>query len=195
MMKHKKVMKKSDLREWIESIVIALILALFIRTFFLQAFKIPSGSMRLTLIEGDRLLVNKLHYGPKVPFTDKRLPGFSDIKRGDVIVFVYPVNPKKDFIKRLIAMSGETVEIKNGDIYVNGKIVEDPRIKNTYYYNRGIYGDTGKKVVVPEGQCYVMGDNSGSSHDSRFWGFVPEENIIGKAELLYWPLTRIRFIK
>ena len=185
---------KSTIREWVESIVVAFVLAMFIRTFFLQAFKIPSGSMRMTLLEGDRLIVNKLRYGPKIPFTKKRLPGFTKPKRGDIVVFSYPEDPKRDFIKRLIAMGGETVEIRYGDIYINDKLVEDPRIKNVYYYNRGTYGEAGQKVKVPPGNYFVLGDNSASSHDSRFWGFVPEYYIIGKAEFIYWPLNRIRFI-
>jgi len=185
---------KENIREWVESIVVAFILAMFIRTFFLQAFKIPSGSMRLTLLEGDRLLVNKLRYGPKVPFTKKRLPGLTKPKRGDVIVFSYPEDPKRDFIKRLIAMGGETVEIRYGDIYINDQLVEEPRIKNIYYYNRGPYGEIDQKIKVPSGYFYVLGDNSASSHDSRFWGFVSEHYITGRAEFLYWPLNRIRFI-
>mgnify|MGYP001590018747 FL=1 len=186
--------KKSALREWAESIVIALLLALFIREFFVQAFKIPSGSMIPTLLVGDRLMVNKLRYGPKVRFTDKRAPGFSRPRRGDIIVFVFPDDPKRDFIKRLIAFGGETVEIKDGGIFINGKLIEDPVISKTYYYNRGDYGQEGQVVKVPEGHVYVLGDNSGSSHDSRFWGFVPELNIIGRAEFVYWPVTRLRFI-
>ena len=186
---------KRNAREWTESLIIAFILAMFIRTFFIQAFKIPSGSMRPTLIEGDRLLVNKLRYGPKIPFTKWRIPGFTEPQRWDIVVFVYPGEPKKDFIKRLIAKEGETIEIKNGDIYINGELVEDEKSKNIYYYNRGDYGGSKQKVQVPQGYYYVMGDNSGSSHDSRFWGFVPEEKIIGKAEIIYWPLNRIRVIK
>lgn len=186
---------KESIREWVESILVAFILAMFLRTFFVQAFKIPSGSMRMTLLEGDRLLVNKTRYGPLIPFTQKRLPGFSKPKRGDVVVFSYPQDPKRDFIKRLIAFGGETVEIRYGDIYVNDKLVEDPRINNTYYYNRGSYGEVGQKVKVPEGYCYVLGDNSASSHDSRFWGFVKETSLIGKADIIYWPLNRIRFIQ
>jgi signal peptidase I len=186
---------KSVVREWVESIVIAFVLAMVIRAFFFQAFRIPSGSMRMTLIEGDRLLVNKLQYGAKVPFTNKRLPGLTDPKRGDVIVFLFPGDHKKDFIKRLIATGGETVEIKYGDIYINGQLIEDPVIKNVYYYNRGDYGMEGNPIQVPEGYYYVLGDNSGSSLDSRYWGFVPEEYIKGKAELIYWPPNRIRFIK
>ena len=189
-----KIIQKSATREWVESIVVAFILAMFIREFFFQAFRIPSGSMRNTLLEGDRLLVNKLYYGPKIRFTQKRLPGFTTPQRGDVIVFIYPQDPKRDFIKRLIALGGETVEIKDGDVYVNGKLVEDPRIKNKYYYN---YGNAlpGEKIEVPEGYYFVLGDNSASSSDSRYWGFVPENNVIGKAALIYWPPQRIRFIK
>ena len=182
------------IREWTESILIAFVLAMFIRTFFIQAFKIPSGSMRMTLIEGDRLMVNKLRYGPKIPFTKKRLPGFSEPQRGDIIVFKYPEDPKRDFIKRLIAFGGETVEIRGGRIYIDGKLVEIPATKNIYYYNRGQYGEEGKPTKVPQGSVFVLGDNSASSHDSRFWGFGPDENIIGRAEFIYWPLTRMRWL-
>lgn len=187
--------KNSPFREWTESIIIAFILAMLIRTFFLQAFKIPSGSMRDTLIEGDRLMVNKLRYGAKVPFTDNRLPGFNQPQRGDIIVFKYPKNPKRDFIKRLIAFGGETVELIEGDVYIDGNLVMDPRIKNIFYYNDTPYGEEGEPTVVPEGFVFVLGDNSGSSHDSRKWGFVPEENIIGRAELIYWPFSRIRILE
>ena len=185
---------KIVIREWTESILIAFVLAMFIRTFFIQAFKIPSGSMRMTLIEGDRLMVNKLRYGPKIPFTKKHLPGFSEPQRGDITVFKFPENPKRDFIKRLIAFGGETVEIRDGEIYIDGKMVEIPAIKNIYYYNRGEYGAEGKPIKIPEGSVYVLGDNSASSHDSRFWGFVPDENIIGRAEFIYWPLNRMRWL-
>lgn len=195
MMRPKSSQVKSVVREWVESIVIAFLLAMFIRTFFVQAFRIPSGSMRMTLLEGDRLLVNKLQYGAIIPFTQKRLPGFGNPQRGDVIVFLYPENRKKDFIKRLIGLSGETVEIKNGEISINGKIIEDPRIKQVYYYNRGPYGQSNQALRVPPGYYFVLGDNSGSSSDSRFWGFVPVNDVLGKAVLIYWPLNRIRLIK
>ncbi len=186
--------KNSTVREWVESIVIAFILAMLIRTFFIQAFKIPSGSMRLTLIEGDRLMVNKLRYGPKVPFSTKRMPGISEPQRGDIIVFEYPKDPDRDFIKRLVALGGETIEIKNGDIYIDEELVTEPRIKNVYHYNKGPYGQEGQPYVVPEGYVFVLGDNSSSSHDSRFWGVVPVENIIGRAEVIYWPFNRIRIL-
>ncbi len=182
-------------REWIESIVVAFVLAMFIRTFFFQAFRIPSGSMRMTLIEGDRLIVNKLSYGARVPLSPWRLPGFEKPHRGDVIVFIFPDDPKRDFIKRLIGIGGDTVEIRNGDIYVNHEQLDHPMVKSLYYYNRGEYGQMNQEVHVPEGYNFVLGDNSASSHDSRFWGFVPEDYIIGKAALIYWPLNRIRFIK
>jgi len=182
-------------REWAESIVIAFILAMFIRTFFIQAFKIPSGSMRPTLIERDRLMVNKLRYGAKVPFTDKRLPGITNPQRGDIIVFVYPEDPKRDFIKRLVALGGETIEIKDGKIYINGKTVDHPIMNLIFYYNRGDYGGENKRIIVPEGYVYVLGDNSASSHDSRYWGFISEQEIIGRAEVIYWPPTRLRFLK
>lgn len=188
---------KSEVREWTESIIIALILAIFIRAFFIQAFKIPSGSMRPTLIERDRLMVSKLCYGPLIPFTKTRIPGFSKIKRGDVIVFVYPEDKKRDFIKRVIGLPGEMLEIRDGDIYINGDLIEDPLIKNIFYYNRknSQYGKPDQIVEIPREHVFVLGDNSQSSHDSRYWGFVPLENIIGKAEFIYWPFDRMRMIK
>ena len=146
-----RVVRKSATREWVESIVIAFVLAMFIREFFFQAFRIPSGSMRMTLIEGDRLLVNKLVYGPRLRFTHVRLPGYSRPQRGDVIVFIYPEDRKRDFIKRLIAFGGETVEIRGGDVYINGQRIDDPVIKNTFYYNRGPFGKADTPITVPRG--------------------------------------------
>lgn len=203
---------KSEIREWMESIFIALILAAFIRTYFVQPFKIPSGSMRMTLIEGDRLFVNKLRYGPKLlpeffairvreklhipdSISKARLPGISKPTRGDIIVFVYPEDKKRDFIKRLIAFGGETVEIKEGKIFIDGKEVDEPRIRNRYYYNAGQYGEKNEKIVVPQGHYFALGDNSMSSHDSRYWGFIPEDYVIGRAELIFWPFSRVRTLK
>jgi len=175
---------KREIREWIESLVIAVILALVIRTFVVQAFKIPTGSMRPTLLEGDRILVNKFLYK------------FQEPRRGDVIVFKYPGDQKKDFIKRFIAKEGEEVEIRGGDIYVDGERVEDPFImRKINYYNKSPYGEAGKRITVPEDSYFVLGDNSASSRDSRYWGFVPEKNLIGKAFFLYWPLNRIRKVE
>lgn len=157
---------------------------MIIRTFVVQAFKIPSGSMRPTFLEGDRILVNKFIYKFKEPQT------------GDIVVFRYPEDKKKDFVKRLIAKGNEDVEIKEGNIYINDKLVEEPFImRDIYYYNRGDYGEAGKKIKVPPGAYYVLGDNSASSRDSRYWGFVPKKNLLGKAILIYWPLNRIRIIK
>lgn len=203
--------------EWAESLGIALLLAVVISAYLLQPFVIPSGSMRMTLIEGDRLFVNKLAYGPSwVPLEIRmgwwqladsrnfdvwkklsrhRFPGFTKPKRGDVIVFRYPVTQDKDFIKRLIAFGGETVEIKEGKVLINGAIITDGAMDNIHYYNRGDFGAENQRITVPAGHYFVMGDNSGSSHDSRYWGFVPEYDVIGKAECIFWPPNRIRWIK
>jgi signal peptidase I len=189
------VKKKSVVREWVESIVIAFILAMFIRTFFVQAFKIPTGSMRPTLLERDAILVNKLIYGAKIPFTDLRLPAFRQPKRGDVVVFIYPENPKKDFIKRLAAIEGETLEIKSGTIYINDLPLLDPVFSQRFYYNKGELAKEGEKIVVPKDSYFVLGDNSASSQDSRYWGFVPKKNILGQAMIIYWPPQRIRIIR
>ncbi|NQT75937.1 MAG: signal peptidase I [Candidatus Omnitrophica bacterium] len=172
------------IKEWVEPVIIAVILALIIRTFIVQAFKIPTGSMRPTLIEGDRILVNKFIYKFKEP------------KRGDVIVFVSPEDKKKDFIKRLVGLPGEKVEIANGTILVNDRALsEDLVMRERYYYNRGDFGVKGEAVEVPEDALYALGDNSISSRDSRYWGFLPKKYLIGKAFLIYWPPTRIRMVK
>lgn len=187
---------KMIIREWVESILIAVVLALFIRAFFIQAFKIPSGSMRPTLLEGDKIMVNKLLYGPKIPFTNYKLPGLREPRRGDIVVFKYPEDRKKDFIKRLIAAGGETIEISNGNIIINGKALEGPpEILKFYYYDRGHYGAEGNAVKVPDGACFVLGDNSDSSRDSRYWGFVSKDDIIGRAMFVWWPPWRIQKLK
>ncbi len=187
--------KKSVLREWIESIIVAFLLAMVVRAFVIQAFKIPTGSMRMTLLEGDLILVNKFIYGARVPFTKLQLPALRPPKRGDVIVFIYPEDRKKDFIKRLVALPGETVEIKGGSIYINNKPAQEPIFNQVYYYNRGDFGAEGQKIVVPKDNYFVLGDNSASSRDSRYWGFVPKDNLLGEALIIYWPPNRIRLIK
>jgi len=187
---------KTEMREWAESIIIALILALLIRTFVVQAFKIPSGSMIPTFEVGDRIFVNKFIYGARIPFTDIRLPALKAPQRGDIIVFVSPEAPKKDFVKRLIALEGETVEIKRGSILINDKAVDGPdSVKANYYYNKGNFGKAGVAVTVPKGFYFALGDNSANSRDSRYWGFFPKKNLIGKAVLLYWPIQRIHIIR
>jgi len=192
----KETRKKSPIREWVEAALVAAFLAFcVIRPFVVQAFKIPTGSMRPTLLEGDLILVNKFIYGAKVPFTNLRLPKLREPKRGDVIVFIYPEDRKKDFIKRLVALPGESVEIKSGTIYINDKPVLDPVFKNRYYYNRGDFIKEGEKIIVPENSLFVLGDNSGSSKDSRYWGYVPKDNLLGMAVIIYWPPMRIRAVK
>ncbi len=187
---------KGQLREWTESIIIAVVLALIIRTFIIQAFKIPSGSMIPTFEVGDRIFVSKFIYGAKIPFTNFRLPAIRQPMRGDIVVFKSPETPRKDFVKRLIALEGETVEIKDGNICINEKMIDGPpSIHAVSYYNIGDYGKEGVPVKVPKDAYYVLGDNSANSRDSRYWGFVPEKNMIGKALLIYWPLNRMRTIK
>ncbi len=187
--------KKGVIRDWVESIIVALIFAMIIRTFIIQAFKIPTGSMRTTLLEGDLILVNKFIYGVKIPFVDLRLPAVRQPVRGDVIVFIYPEDRKKDFIKRLIGLPGETVEIRNGTVYINGKALTDSVFGKMFYYNYGDFQAQEYKVTVPNDNFFVLGDNSASSKDSRYWGFVPRKNLLGKAIVIYWPPQRIRIIK
>lgn len=176
--------KQTLLWEYVESFVIAIALALIVRTFVVQPFKIPSGSMRPTLIEGDRILVNKYVYR------------FQEPQIGDIIVFKSVETPKKDFIKRLAAVGGDAAQIKEGKIWVNHKMLDAPLIfRDNFYYNRGGYGEEGKSVRVPPGNYFVLGDNSGSSLDSRFWGFVPKKNILGRAFFIFWPPHRMRVLQ
>ena len=175
---------KREIKEWTQSILIALVLTLIIRTWLFQAFKIPSGSMRPTLMEGDKLFVNKYLYRFRPP------------KRGDIVVFKYPEDPKKDFIKRLVAFGNETVEIRDGKIRVDGKVLEDPgTFGKFYYYNHDPFGGPNEKIKVPKDSFYVLGDNSANSTDSRFWGFVPKANLVGKAVFRWWPLTKVGTLK
>jgi signal peptidase I len=188
---------RSELREWVESILIAFVIAIVLQTFVVQAFKIPSGSMIPTFNIGDRIFVNKFLYCARIPFVNIRLPVMNvrQPKRGDIIVFQSPEDPKKDFVKRLIATGGETVEIKDGTILVNGKRVNEPFIGAVSYYNAGDFGKDGQAVLVPPDCYYALGDNSANSRDSRYWGFVPKNNLIGKAVFIYWPLNRIKAVK
>ncbi len=188
--------KKGVIREWVESILIAAALAIFVRTFFFQVYKIPTGSMIPTLMPGDRIFVSRLVYGPKIPFTDIRLrfPWCREPRRGEVIVFIPPHDRKRPYIKRLVGLGGEHLEIKNGNVYINGKIVMDPRIAKNDYISTGMCSD-GKEVVIPEGEYFFLGDNSANSYDSRFWGFVQEKDIIGKAIFIWWPPRRIGIIE
>lgn len=179
---------KSALRENVEAILIAIILAMFIRTFIVQAFKIPSGSMKDTLLIGDHILVSKFIYGVKIPFTDGyTLIPVKDPVRNDIVVFKYPEDPDKDFIKRVVAVAGDTVEIKNKKLYVNGEFQADE--PHAVYKESGITPgprDNMRLITVPENSLFVMGDNRDNSHDSRFWGFVELREVRGKAFMIYW---------
>jgi signal peptidase I len=183
------VKTKSTFREYVEAIGMALLLALFIRTFIVQAFKIPSGSMIPTLQIGDHILVNKLAYGVRIPFWEQYLVEFKQVERGDVVVFVFPEDRSKDFIKRVIGAPGDSVEIRGKKVYVNGKQIDDPHahFEGDDPQNAGLTtrDDFGPKTV-PENSIFVMGDNRDRSYDSRFWGFVNLGDVRGKAFLIYW---------
>jgi len=181
--------KKSTFREYAEAIIVALVLALFIRTFVVQAFKIPSGSMEPTLEIGDHILVNKFIYGVKIPFTSIQLFPLEKPKRGDVVVFIYPLDPSKDFIKRVVAVEEDTVKIINKKLYINGVQVPDPH--GVYTDESSFSGEVQKRdnfgpVTVPKGTLFVLGDNRDRSLDSRFWGYVPLRDVRGKAFIIYW---------
>lgn len=209
---------KGSTREFIEAILIALVLALFIRTFIVQAFKIPSGSMIPTLLVGDHILVNKFVYGIPIPFAEGKLVRFGEPDRGEVIVFRYPVEPSLDFIKRVVGIPGDTVSIKDGTIYINGEAV-DLEPKDEYVYDepggidvirateyRESFNDSEHTIIfsddefpqmrnygpvtVPEGKLLTMGDNRDSSNDGRYWGFVDIDAVRGRAILIYWSWDR-----
>jgi len=180
---------KSKFREYAEAIVIAVLIAFFIRTFIIQAFKIPSGSMKPTLQIGDHILVTKFIYGVKIPIIRKTLVSIGEPKRGDMVVFIYPEDRSKDFVKRVIGIGGDNIEIRNKKIYLNGLPYND---------NYGVYTDdmiipgaaqprdNFGPVTVPPGSIFVMGDNRDQSYDSRFWGFVDLHDVLGKAFIIYW---------
>jgi len=191
--------KKSALRENIEVFIVAALLALFIRTFIVQAFKIPSGSMKETLQIGDHILVNKFIYGVKLPFVMTTIMPIKDPQKGDIVVFKFPEDPKKDFIKRAVAVAGDTIQITDKQVYVNGERQNHPyaefkekaiippctdiqKSMGLDRCNKDNYGP----VTVPEGKLFVMGDNRDHSYDSRFWGFVDLKVVKGKAFMIYW---------
>jgi signal peptidase I len=183
--------KKKFLKEYIEPIIIAVLIALFIRTFIIQAFKIPSSSMEPTLQVGDYILVSKFIYGIKIPFTDTKLFQFGKPKRGDIVVFIYPKDRSKDFIKRVIGTEGEKVEVIRNKIYINDRLIEDPwgyYDKKSewlkYFQLKERYGPE----TVPKDSIFVLGDNRDNSQDSRFWGFVNINEVKGKAFIIYFSL-------
>ncbi len=175
--------KKDVAMEWIKSIVIALILALITRATVVQAFRIPTESMKETLLRGDFLLVNKFIYGSQIPFTDIRLPKIRDPRRGDVIVFKHPTE-KKDYIKRCVGLPGDTVELKNDVLYVNDEPVDEPYrlLETSYSGHRANFGP----VKVPEGKLFMLGDNRHNSSDSRVWGMLDMKYLKGKAMVIYF---------
>jgi len=171
------------IRETVETVVIALILAFLIRTFVVQTFWIPSGSMEPTLLVGDRIMAYKLFYG------------IDNVKRGDIIIFEFPLNPRKDFVKRVIGLPEDVIEVRDKEVYVNGKRLIEPYAVYRDRRNIGFPRDEYGPVKVPPDSLFVLGDNRDSSEDSRYWGYVPEKNIVGEVFLIYWPPWRMRIIK
>lgn len=189
--------RKRIIWEYAEAIVTALVLALLIRAYVVQAFKIPSGSMIPTLVVGDHILVNKMIYGTKLPFSDRKVLAFREPRGGDIIVFKFPKDPKRDFIKRIMAVGGDVIVSRDRIIYVNGKPVEEPYAQHTDSLIRPArYGprDNFGPIVVPEGKYFMMGDNREQSEDSRFWGFVDAEHIRGKAMIIYWSWDKQKYL-
>jgi len=194
-----RVKRKSTLREYAEAILVAVALTLVIRTFVIQAFRIPTGSMEDTLLVGDFLFVNKFLYAAPIPFTDARTPAIRQPRRGDILVFKYPKDPSRDFIKRVVGLPGDTIEIKDKVVFVNGEPqpqtfvkFTSSRIQPKEYQNPVIYPpgagnrDNYGPYVVPQGNYFMMGDNRDNSDDSRFWGPLDGHLIKGKALFIYW---------
>ena len=172
--------------EYSEILIVAIVLALIIRAFLVQAYKIPSGSMLETLQIGDYLLVTRFNYDIKVPFTDISIINTGDPERGDIIVFRYPVDTSQNYIKRVVGLPGDTIEIREKQLFRNGKAVVEPYSQFTRPWSRITGIDNYNQIIVPENKLFVMGDNRDESADSRAWGFVPRENIHGKAWIIYW---------
>jgi signal peptidase I len=192
-MRPEKMEKKKFIKEYLEPFVVAVLIALFIRAFVVQAFQIPSSSMEPTLLIGDYLLVNKFTYGIRIPYTNVKFFQFKKPQRGDVIVFIFPLDPSKDFIKRVIGTEGEKVEIIHNKIYINDRLIDDPwghfvtnQIPRSYLQRMENFGP----VVVPKDSLFVMGDNRDNSEDSRFWGFLNVNAVLGKALVMYFSWDR-----
>ncbi|MET0153229.1 MAG: signal peptidase I [Candidatus Binatia bacterium] len=180
--------RKSVVREYAEALIVALLLALFIRSFIVQAFKIPSGSMIPTLLIGDHILVNKFVYGVRLPYFGTSIVPVGTPHRGDVVVFVYPQDEEKDFIKRVVAVAGDTIEVRDKRLYVNGEAVADPyaHFAEGNDHRTTAPRDNFGPFQVPAGYIFAMGDNRDRSYDSRFWGPVALDKVKGKAFLIYW---------
>jgi signal peptidase I len=188
--------KKGRLRENIEAIAIAIVLALFIRAFVVQAFKIPSGSMKQTLLIGDHILVNKFIYGVKFPYLRTTIIPIKKPKNGDVVVFKFPEDPEKDFIKRVVGVAGDVVEVRDKQVYINQKKTKDTYSIHTdpHTIPLGLQPrDNFGPVTVPPDSLFVMGDNRDHSYDSRFWGFVSLKAVKGKAFMIYWSWDKDNF--
>jgi signal peptidase I len=184
-------MKKSVLREYAESLIIAVILALFVRTWVFQAFKIPTGSMEPNLLIGDHLIVNKMIFSPAETFIERALLPRRDIRRGDIIVFKYPEEPERDFIKRVIGLPGDRLELRRKTVYINGEPLAEPyaHLAEPASQSAGVTGDLREfygPVTVPAGQYFMMGDNRDFSQDSRYWGLLPAHYVKGKALFIYF---------
>jgi signal peptidase I len=181
--------QRSTTRDYVEAVAWAVCITLLLRTFVIQAFRIPSESMADTLLVGDYLFVNKLEYGPKIPFTHLRLPGLRAPARGDVIVFQWPEDPSKDFIKRCIATGGQTLEVRHKEVYVDGEKLAEPYVKHDSWAEEpGGYTprDNFSPPTVAPGELFMMGDNRDNSNDSRFWGTVPMDYVKGRALFIYF---------
>ena len=205
--------KKSFYKEWVEPFLIAAVVALFIRQFIVEAFKIPSGSMIPTLTIGDHLLVNKFIYGPRIPFTDTRLFSWKEPRRGDIIVFKYPENEDKNFIKRIVGLPGDKIQITAGKLFIKDQPIPlrdmgpspegdheggfsgftprlmEEQLGDVSHRLQYLQEQTDKKfgpITVPQSSVFVMGDNRDNSQDSRVWGFVKFNKILGKALIIYW---------
>jgi signal peptidase I len=183
--------QKSTLREYFESILVAVVLALFVRTFVFQAFKIPTGSMKPNLLVGDHLIVNKFIFAPAMFGLERALLPMRPIQRGDIIVFKFPEEPERDFIKRVIGLPGDTLELRNQTVLINGQALTEPYAHYLFPPSAEgqMEGDLRRKygpVTVPAGHFFMMGDNRDDSQDSRFWGFLPETYVKGRALFIYW---------
>ena len=181
--------QKSTAREYFESLVVAGILALFVRTFDVQAFKIPSGSMEPNLLIGDHLLVNKMVFGPVGSSLERAVMPVRSVVRGDVLVFKYPEEPTRDFIKRVVGLPGETLELKGTQVYINGQPLSEPYALYQRLPDMLLPGDVRRAygpVTIPEGHYFMMGDNRDDSQDSRYWGYLPAGHIKGRALFVYW---------
>jgi signal peptidase I len=198
------VKQKSSARDWAEALIVAFVIAMIIRAFVLQAYRIPSSSMEDTLLKGDHILATKYNYGLTMPFTTYKFWGGDRVpKRGDIIIFTFPGNHAMDFVKRVIGVPGDTIEVREKNVYINGQPYQKSFEKHTDPFiltqGQGMVRDNFGPVKVDPGNCFVMGDNRDQSYDSRFWGFVPIQNIKGRAFIIYfsWDGSRhwIRFAR